>query len=129
MRSGSLELFDRPDLTGQPLYPARPSPTLWVNPAAFALNQLGQFGNAGRNILTGPPFKNVDFALLKNTSIKERVSVQFRAEFFDATNHANFGQPGRFVGTSTFGVVSNTRSARGDLGSSRQIEFGLKLLF
>jgi hypothetical protein len=130
LRSGSQNNFDRPDVVaGAPLYPARRSPNLWVNPAAFTLNALNSFGNAGRNILTAPPFKNLDLALLKNARIKERASVQLRAEFFDALNHANFGQPGNVVGTPTFGVISATRSPRGDLGSSRQIEFGLKLLF
>ena len=122
--------FDRPDVVpGRLLSAPNQSPNLWFNPNAFILNGLNRFGNAGRNIITGPPFKNLDMALLKNTSIRERVSVQFRTEFFDLTNHANFGQPGQNVGASTFGVISTTRSARGDLGSSRQIEFGLKLLF
>jgi hypothetical protein len=44
-------------------------------------------------------------------------------------NHANFGNPGRVLGSSTFGVVSNTRVPTGDFGSSRQIQFALKLQF
>jgi hypothetical protein len=111
------------------LYPSHQSPNLWMNPAAFTLNAANTFGNAGRNILTAPPFKNLDLALLKNTTIHERFGVQFRAEFFDIANHANFGQPSNSVGNPTFGVISFTRLARGDLGSSRQIEFGLKILF
>ena len=65
--------------------------------------------------------------------------VQFRAEFFDLFNHANFGQPGRVAqinrnsdGTfnvGNFGVITNTRFQTGDSGSSRQIQFALKLLF
>src|SRR5262249_40490343 len=138
MRSGSLELFDRPDVVpGQSVSLSNPTPNLWFNRDAFVLNPLGRFGHAGRHIITAPPFKNLDLALLKNTNIHERFHVQFRAEFFDLTNHANFAQPSRFVlidpvtgrATGTFGVVSSTRSPRGDLGSSRQIEFGLKILF
>jgi hypothetical protein len=57
--------------------------------------------------------------------------VQFRAEFFDLFNHTNFGQPGRVaqVGSTTFGVISTTRFGTGDSGSSRQIQFALKLSF
>ena len=78
-----------------------------------------------------PGFVNTDFSVLKTTKITESVRVQFRAEFFDLFNHANFGQPGRVaqVGSTTFGVISNTRFATGDSGSSRQIQFALKLIF
>ncbi|MFL6285803.1 MAG: carboxypeptidase regulatory-like domain-containing protein [Pyrinomonadaceae bacterium] len=89
------------------------------------------FGSLGRNRIVGPRFDNVDFSVIKNTSLSEDVRVQFRAEFFDILNHANFGQPGRTAqpGSTTFGVITNTRFATGDSGSSRQIQFALKLLF
>jgi hypothetical protein len=59
------------------------------------------------------------------------VRVQFRAEILDIFNHANFGQPGRVaqVGSSNFGVITNTRFPTGDSGSSRQVQFALKLIF
>jgi hypothetical protein len=89
------------------------------------------FGSLGRNTITGPGFNNTDFSVLKNTQITEGLRVQFRAEFFDIFNHANFGQPGRIaqVGSASFGVITNTRFATGDSGSSRQVQFALKLLF
>ena len=89
------------------------------------------FGNLGRNVVIGPGFTNVDFSLLKTTKITERIKTQFRAEFFDIFNHPNFGQPGRVaqVGSTTFGVISNTRFPVGDSGSARQIQFALKLMF
>jgi hypothetical protein len=89
------------------------------------------FGNLGRNVIIGPGFANTDFSVLKNTKITERLRVQFRAEFFDLFNHANFGQPGRTaqVGSTTFGVITSTRFATGDSGSSRQVQFALKLIF
>ena len=89
------------------------------------------FGNLGRNVVIGPGFANTDFSVLKTTKITESVRAQFRAEFFDVFNHANFGQPGRIaqVGSTTFGVISNTRFATGDSGSSRQVQFALKLIF
>ncbi|MFL6257917.1 MAG: TonB-dependent receptor domain-containing protein [Pyrinomonadaceae bacterium] len=89
------------------------------------------FGSLGRNVIIGPGFNNLDFSVIKNTKLTEAVRVQFRAEFFDLFNHANLGQPGRTaqVGSATFGLITNTRFATGDSGSSRQIQFALKLLF
>jgi hypothetical protein len=89
------------------------------------------FGSLGRNTITGPGFANTDFSLLKTTKLSESVRVQFRAEIFDIFNHANFGQPGRVaqVGSSNFGVITNTRFPTGDSGSSRQVQFALKLIF
>jgi len=57
--------------------------------------------------------------------------IEFRWEIFDVFNHANFGQPGRVaqVGSATFGVISGTRFATGDSGSSRQMQFALKYKF
>ena len=89
------------------------------------------FGSLGRNVIIGPTFNNTDFSLIKSTRLTESVRVQFRAEVFDIFNHANFGQPGRTAqpGSTSFGVITNTRFATGDSGSSRQIQFALKLLF
>jgi hypothetical protein len=126
---GSLEAFDRPSIVpGVPLYLPNPSPVGWVNRAAF-LQQATGFGNAGRNILTAPGFEDIDFSIAKNTVIKESVSLQFRAEAFNLFNHPNFGQPVNNLAATTFGQVTATRSARGDLGSSRQLQLGLKLIF
>src|SRR5262249_51230492 len=88
------------------------------------------FGNLGRNVVIGPGFSNTDFSVLKTTKLTESVRVQFRAEMFDVFNHANFGQPGRIaaVNSTSFGVITNTRFATGDSGSSRQIQFALKFL-
>jgi hypothetical protein len=87
------------------------------------------FGNLGRNVVIGPGFSNTDFSVLKNTKITESIRLQFRAEVFDIFNHANFGQPGRVAGSTTFGVITNTRFPTGDSGSSRQLQFALKLIF
>jgi len=89
------------------------------------------FGSLGRNVIIGPGFNNTDFSIIKNTRLTESVRLQFRTEVFDIFNHANFGQPGRVAqpGSTTFGVITNTRFATGDSGSSRQIQFAMKLLF
>lgn len=127
---GSLEAFDRPNLIpGQPLYVSNPTPFQFLNPLAFSKQTSAGFGNAGRNILTAPGFQDVDVAIAKLTSIKERFSLQFRAEAFNLLNHPNFSQPINSVTAATFGQITSTRTARGDLGSSRQIQLGLKLIF
>ena len=127
--SGSLEGFDRPDyVAGQSLYTSNPTPTQFLNPNAFVRHNLG-FGNAGRNILTAPGLQDIDVALSKETRIKERVSLQFRAEAFNILNHPNFGQPVNSLTAATFGQITQTRTTRGDLGSSRQIQLGMKLIF
>jgi hypothetical protein len=128
--TSSLETLDRPNVVpGASLSVPNPSTALWFNTAAFVRPPAGTFGNAGRNILTAPGFQDVDFAISKNTAIKERVSLQFRAEAFNLFNHPNFGQPGNSFTAATFGQITATRTTRGDLGSSRQLQLGLKLLF
>ena len=86
------------------------------------------FGGLGRNVIIGPAFNNTDFSIIKNSQIREGVRVQFRAEVFDLFNHANLGQPGNVVGTPAFGRIVNTRFPTGESGSSRQIQFALKVI-
>ena len=126
---GSLEAFDRPSIVpGVSLYLPNPSPLGYLNPAAFTRQATG-FGNAGRNILTAPGFEDIDFSIAKTTTIKERAALQFRAEAFNLFNHPNFGQPTNNLASSAFGQILATRTPRGDLGSSRQLQLGLKLIF
>jgi hypothetical protein len=99
----------------------------WFDTTAFTA--VSRFGNLGRNVITGPGFSNIDFSVLKNTKLSEKLTLQLRAEAFDLFNHANFGQPGRVVGTASFGRITNTRFPTGDSGSSRQIQFAAKLMF
>ncbi|HYY94608.1 MAG TPA: TonB-dependent receptor, partial [Pyrinomonadaceae bacterium] len=119
----------RPDVTGTPSIIG--SVDRWFDTSVFVnpTSPTTHFGSLGRNVVIGPPFNNTDFSVVKNTRLTETSRLQFRAEFFDLFNHANFGQPGRTVGAATFGKITNTRFATGDSGSSRQIQFALKLLF
>jgi hypothetical protein len=89
------------------------------------------FGSMGRNVVIGPSFHNSDLSLIKRTKLSERQMIEFRWEVFDIFNHANFGQPGRTaqVGSTSFGVITNTRFPTGDSGSSRQMQFALKYKF
>jgi hypothetical protein len=86
-------------------------------------------GTLGRNALTGPGFVNTDFSVTKNTKINERFNLQFRAELFDVFNHPNFGNPVLTTTSSAFGVIQSTRFPTGDFGSSRQVQFALKVQF
>ena len=105
-------------------------PAQYFNPNAFILQPAGTYGNVQRNCLIGPGMSELDLSLLKATRLSERVNLQFRTEFFNILNHTNFGTPNAVVFTSsspvpssTAGLITYTRT------TSRQIQFGLKLLF
>ena len=88
----------------------------------------GRFGTLGRNTFRGPGLRNADVALIKDTPIgkpgaAESGTLQFRAEFFNLFNIVNFGLPANTVTGPGFGMISRTA------GSSRQIQFSLKLIF
>jgi hypothetical protein len=100
----------------------------WFDPNAFSLPTLGTWGNVGRAVLDGPGLAEFDFSVFKTTPITERMSVLFRAEFFNITNRANFNLPnpivfsGNTISPSAGKITSTTTS-------SRQIQLGLKLMF
>ena len=96
-------------------------------PGGTGPNQ-GRFGTLGRDTFRGPGFHQFDIALIKNTPFGHRGNaewgiLQFRAEFFNIFNIVNFGLPSNNVLGSGFGVISKTA------GSSRQIQFSLKLIY
>jgi hypothetical protein len=96
-------------------------------PGGTGPNQ-GRFGTLGRNTFRGPALRNFDMALIKNTRLAasggaERATLQFRAEFFNVFNLVNFGLPSNVVLGPGFGEISRTA------GSSRQIQFSLKLIY
>lgn len=98
----------------------------WFDTTKFTA--VPRFGSLGRNVVIGPGFNNTDFSIVKNTRFGEKLRAQFRAEFFDLFNHPNLGQPGNVVGTPTFGRITSTRFPTGETGSSRQIQFAVKLI-
>jgi outer membrane receptor protein involved in Fe transport len=105
----------------------------WANPAGFALPAPGTLGNLQRDLLPGPGIVDFDYSVIKDTPLKERAHLQFRAEFFNILNHPNFALPNASVfnqgvngGGSinpTFGQITSTTT------NSRQIQFALKLMF
>ena len=90
----------------------------WFDPTAFDCNVTGapgsiaSFGNLGRNTIRGPGINNWDISILKRTKIRESTSVEFRAEMFNAFNHAQFLNPDNNGFSGTFGQVSQTRGPR-----------------
>ncbi len=106
------------------------NPSQWFNPAAFLQppNGSGFYGNLGRDTLIGPGLATWDLSFLKDSRMSERSTMQFRAELFNVLNRANFSAPNAIVFTPTgvsptAGVITSTST------SSRQIQFGLKLLW
>jgi hypothetical protein len=70
--------------------------------------QPQRFGTAGRNVLIGPSFYNVDAGLFKTFDVSERVKVQLRMEALNLFNHANFGNPQGDINNSNFGYITST---------------------
>jgi len=104
------------------------SPTQWFNPNAFALPSFGTYGTLGRGTYSGPGLGDLDLSLFKNTAVSEKASLQFRAEFFNLLNRANFGTPNAIVYSS--GAISSTAGLiTATATTSRQIQFGMKLTF
>jgi len=113
----------------------------WFNPACFALEAPGTLGNTGRNTGRGPNFVDADFAVLKDTKLTEAFRMQFRAEFFNVLNHTNFALPASAVFVAgTAGQCTASGAGCGNLnasagkitsivGTARQIQFALKLVF
>lgn len=102
----------------------------YVQNPSVIVNQGNAFGNLGRNVVIGPGFSNLDFSVIKETRITERVRWRVQSDFFDLLNQTNFNQPTSIVGSSVFGLITlGTRFPAGDSGSSRQIQLVMKLLF
>lgn len=101
----------------------------WFNPCAFLPAPVGELGTASRAPVSGPRFVNTDFSAFKNFRIREGYTVQFRGEFFNLFNHAQFGLIGNGVfmqdinSPSSFGAVNET------VNNPRVIQFALRLDF
>jgi len=104
--------------------------TQYFDPNAFVQPLPGTYGNAGRNTLQGPRLYETDLSVAKRFTLRERLNLQFRAEFFNLFNHTNFNTPNPVVYASatggpspTAGVITSTAT------TSRQVQLGLKLLW
>lgn len=137
------QLSYNPSNDGDTRNPVRPSwnpgftgpvilggPDQYFNPSAFIQPLPGTYGNVGRNSLEGPGLVETDLSLAKKIKLSERFNLEFRSEFFNVFNHPNFNAPNPVVYASatggpspTAGVITSTST------TSRQIQFGLKLLW
>jgi hypothetical protein len=105
-------------------------PNKYFDPNAFVVPLNGTYGNAGRDILGGPGLNEIDLSMTKKMPITEHYNLQFRGEIFNLLNHANFNTPNPIVFTSASGGTSPTAGViTSTTTTSRQIQFGLKLLW
>jgi len=111
----------RPNVVGNPSLPHR-TVTEFFNVNAFQIAAPYSYGNAGRDSLRGPDFWNVDFSLFRNFDFIERLRLQFRGEFFNIFNHANFMNPGSRLGNPGFGTITSAYNPR-------QAQLALELRF
>jgi hypothetical protein len=84
----------------------------WFTTGAFRVNAPGTYGTAGRNILTGPGTCNIDFSAAKVFPIRDRLSLQYRLELFNAFNHTALNNPDTSVSSGSFGQIVSARDPR-----------------
>ncbi len=105
--------------------------TNWFNPCAFEEAPAGELGDAPRAPVYGPRFVNTDFSVIKNfpLSLREGTMVQFRAEFFNIFNHAQFFLSGGSSGMQDINAGTSFGVVNGTVNNPRVIQFALKLNF
>ena len=126
--SNSLSPSPRPDRTCNGS--GQKTVSNYFNTACFSTAALAtalasgtpRFGDSGTDILSGPGYKDFDISLIRRIGIWDRITAEFRAEFFNAFNNVNFGPPNPVIGGGVAGQISSA-------GASRVIQFGLKLSF
>ena len=143
---GSTRATRRPSLiAGVDPYIRDGNSLQWLNPAAFTTPAPGEYGNLARNSLRGPSFQQLDANLTKRFAFTEQQSLQIRADFFNILNNTNFSappatlpqalpsvQPGQPFSAQTapgFGVITSTVGRTVGLGTSRQIQLGVRYQF
>ncbi len=113
----------RPNRVANPAFPgSKRSTAEWFNSAAFVVAPQFTLGTSSRNPVRGPGYRDVDVAFLKRTNLREKLDLQFRAEFFNLTNTPPLGPPNVVLGTPGFGSITSA-------GDPRVIQLGLKLEF
>ncbi len=136
VRSGNLNtgfsMNERPSVkAGYSGHPVLGGTDRYWDIGAFELPPANQRGNLGRNSLIGPGLAAVDMSLNRSFRPREGWTLQFRTEVFNLSNHPNFASPsGRIAFTSASGAVAPDRGRiTATTSTSRQIQFGLKLMF
>jgi hypothetical protein len=111
----------RPNLAGNPML-VHPTTAMWFNTAAFQTAPQFSIGTSSRNPVRGPGCRNMDLSLVKQSSLTEKLNMEFRAEFFNFTNTPPLGSPGVVLGSAGFGSITSA-------GDPRVIQFALKFAF
>jgi Carboxypeptidase regulatory-like domain len=122
---GNGNNLNRPDqVSGCSTSAANHSQLQWINPSCFVAPAAGELGNASRLPVVGPDFVNTDFSIIKQFALpREGMGLNFRVEFFNLFNHAQFGSPVNDITAPGFGSVNST------VNNPRLVQFGLKLTF
>jgi hypothetical protein len=131
LNTGTASQAGRPNLKpGGDNNPVLGGPDRYLDASQFVLQEAGTFGNLGRNTIISPGLATFNGSLSKDFRIAEGRRVEFRSEFFNLFNRANFGPANGTVFTSANGVPSSSfgRITRTDT-TARQIQFALKLVF
>ncbi len=136
-RSGTNEGNDRAVQIASPQkgYQGQKPGVNWLDPAAFALAPVGQFGTSRRNGYYGPGYSDVDFSVFKDTKFGERLTVQLRAEMFNLFNRVNYAPPGGgsvavngdFTLNDTIGDYNGSPGI--GAGEAFNTQFGAKIIF
>ena len=114
--------LQRPFIVANPSLPAASrTPAQYFNTAAFQTAPTFVLGNASRNPVRGPAFRDLDLALVKHTHVFEKADLEFRAEVFDVTNSPAFAQPNGSFGSAAFGSITATTT------DPRVAQFALRL--
>jgi hypothetical protein len=123
VRSNTSAGGDRPNVAGDPTL-ADPTIAQWFNISAFTVQTINTIGNAGRNILHGPPQRRLDLSLFKDIRLSQSARLQLRVECYNVTNTPNFANPNAALGAGGFGSITSTGNS-----IPRQMQFAAKLLF
>ena len=128
VRNGGLTGYQglRPNVLRDPNLPdGQRTLAHYFDTGAFSVAQLGKTspGNAGRNILTGPGFANLDLSLFKEAQITESLRAQLRIESFNILNRPDFGSPNSDLSSGQFGQITST------VGTPRILQFAIKCRF
>jgi hypothetical protein len=122
-RSNTSAGGDRPNVVGTPAI-SNPTIAEWFDITAFAAQPINTIGNAGRNILHGPPNRRLDLSLFKIVDLAASVRLQLRIEGYNVTNTPSFANPNAGLGAPGFGTITSTGNS-----IPRQMQFAAKLLF
>jgi hypothetical protein len=113
----------RANVTGSPYLPdSQRTVNEWININAFSQPAIYTFGNVGRDSVRGPGMKDLDLSLSRNFRLREKMSLQFRAEAFNAFNHTNLNAPAKAFGAAAFGSITAA-------GPARVLQVGAKVRF